>query len=102
MQLVAFDTRNPAGPIAQCGPRAAAYHFHSWTDSFAPLGITVNRCFQRVESALHAFRLFKYVDAYETATMFMVLRAYSCGLGARLDLVYDPGRYWACRRRNEG
>jgi hypothetical protein len=57
--------------------------------------------FQPVESALHAFRLFKYVDAYETATMFMVLRAYSCGLGARFDLVYDPGRYWACRRRNE-
>ena len=53
--------------------------------------------FQRVESALHAFRLFKYVAAYETPTMFMGPCASSCGCGARFDFVYEPGRCCACR-----
>ena len=42
--------------------------------------------------------LLSNVDHYEkTATMFMVLRASSCGWGACFDLVYEPGGYWTCR-----
>lgn len=40
------------------------------------------------------------LPAYETATMFMVPRAYSYGLDARFNLVYDPGRHWTWRRGN--
>jgi hypothetical protein len=40
------------------------------------------------------------VAVYDTATMFMVPRAYSYGLGARFNLVYDPGRHWTWRWGN--
>jgi hypothetical protein len=56
----------------------------------------------RAEIALHVFRLIKYVAVHEMATVFMVPRASSRGLGTRSDLVYESGGCWAGRRRTEG
>jgi hypothetical protein len=57
--------------------------------------------FQAAESALHAFRLFKDVAAYEKTKMFMVPRASSGGWRARFDIVHESGGYRSWRGGTE-
>jgi hypothetical protein len=47
------------------------------------------------ESALHTFRLIKYVVHDEMAPNFLVPRASSYGCGARFDFLRQPGGHWA-------
>src|SRR5580704_1606553 len=53
------------------------------------------------ESALHTFRLIRYVSGDEMETIFLVLGAFSCGRCTHFDILHEPGGYWAGRGRTE-
>ncbi len=81
-------------------PTRYSQFFHLRKGLIPGTGVARTLC-RRAEIALHVFRLIKYVAVYEMATVFMVPSASGCGLGARSDLVYEPGGCCAGRGRAE-